>query len=98
MQGFTENTSWAETANPRRFWSFGASGWGYIAVGAALAFAAIDFTIVQPTVRQMAQLQQQVAGLESSVRSLAGQSGVVGKTTSLLSQLAEQGRRNAEAS
>src|SRR4051794_32212530 len=82
----------------KSFWSWGASGWALVALGAALAFAAIDFTIVQPTLRQMSQLQHQVAAIDASVRRLAGHKGVVGATNSLLAKLSEQGRLNAEAS
>jgi hypothetical protein len=69
-----------------------------LAAGFTLAVAVINFTIVQPTAWQLAQLRRQVAQFESQLEVLAGQRDAVADTNTLLGQLTEQGLRRAQAS
>src|SRR4051812_14690156 len=83
-------TSWSGRSG-RGFWSFDTAGWALLALGAALSYGAINFTVIQPARKQMAQLEEQVASLDASVRSLTGRRGAVAATNTLLSQLNDQG-------
>ena len=80
-----------------RFLGMEVTGWALLLVGAALAVAVINISIVRPTQWQLDQVRRQMAQLETQMQELAGQRDEVAATNSLLSQLTEQSYRRAEA-
>ena len=89
--------NWAKTDDRWRFLGLDLMGWSIFSLGAILTLAIVNFMLIQPTLRQLARLEHQVDYLETSVGKLTGQAKHVAATNSLLGQLAEQGRRQAEA-
>ena len=98
MLGINDNNAWSDTENRWRWLGLDGPRWALVALGAVLALTATRMVVVQPTVRQLAQLQDEIAALESGMRDLVDQRGTVTAANTLLAQLAEQGRRNDEAS
>jgi hypothetical protein len=90
-------SNWMQPERRPRFLGLEVTGWALLLVGATLAVAVINISIVRPTQWQLDQVRRQMAQLETQMQELVGQRDEVAATNSLLSQLTEQSYRRAQA-